>query len=422
LNASKRPGEAFGMAMSRVLLAAVLACLCGVPALADCADEANLARERTWTSGPFGFESTRWGKNFRLRTCGEIDPGNAQRERSCDSAARPNREKVWIGTQRWENDGFGWQGPYATIWTHQEKLPAAGVSFQSNQITCFGRVIVEGRELNRYEFATRLADRTVAETVFTDTETGLPVRFETKGRTDTASGSVMTFRHDASIRIEPPAVDLSARWSASLQHVAQEARKGDPACRAGFLAVMERAKAAAFHYEIKGAFDSYPCCMIGTFVPADSLHYQIEQMLGSRVAEVIAVGTRAWINKSSPEKWTEVNRGRDEANRIIDSLLPPSDHVGHVRCLGKVTADVGDYDAYEFDFYRDRESARKFDGNRYMLVDQVTGLPYQTTHMSRTRVRRWVETRRYDLQLAVQDPAIVLRQFLPASRPLGGLW
>jgi hypothetical protein len=405
------------MMITRILVACVLAGVGSLPAFGECFDEAVAARERIWTAGPFRFDSTRWDRNGRTRTCGEIDPGRAQREGSCEGAATVSREKVWIATQRWENDGLGWRGPVASLWTHQEKVPAAGVSFQANQVTCFGRVIVAGRELNGYAFATRLPDRISSEMLFTDVDTDIPVRFETRGRSDAASGSVTTFHHDASIRIEPPTVDSSARWSASLGQVAREAQKGEPVCRAEFLAVMERAKATPFHFEIKGAFDSYPCCMNGSFAPPDSLHYQIEGNIGRVGPDVLAVGQRAWVHRASPRAWIESSRGRDEANQIIASLLPTSDHVGHVRCLGRIAADAEVYDAYEFDFYRDRESARKFDGVRAMLVSPATRLPVQTTHMSRSRERRWVETRSYDSALRIEEPKLAATHDPPLRSP-----
>jgi hypothetical protein len=73
------PDVAAGMMITRILVACVLAGVGSLPAFGECFDEAVAARERIWTAGPFRFDSTRWDRNGRTRTCGEIDPGSAQR-------------------------------------------------------------------------------------------------------------------------------------------------------------------------------------------------------------------------------------------------------------------------------------------------------------------------------------------------------
>jgi hypothetical protein len=54
----------------------------------------------------------------------------------------------------------------------------------------------------------------------------------------------------------------------------------------------------------------------------------------------------------------ETPEKREFVEKIIVTLFPESEHVGQVRCLGKVSMDGRDYDRYDYDFYRDRESAR----------------------------------------------------------------
>ncbi len=255
----------------RRLVIALVACVWGVPAASRCEDEADAARSRAWNSGPFHFETTRWSKDFRTRICGEIIPGIAQRERSCDAAAGTERETVWIGDRKWEKDRAGWRGPYSAIWTHQDRVPAPEVLFSAGQVTCSGRVVIDGRALNKYEFAKQIADRVWVETIFTDEHSGVPVRFETRGRSDASSGSIAIYRHDPSIRIDPPAVELEKRWSESLRHLSQEAQKSDPVCRAEFFTAVQRGRMAAFEFEIKGSFESIPCCLTGTFVPSDAI-------------------------------------------------------------------------------------------------------------------------------------------------------
>src|SRR5262245_56299868 len=169
------------------LVVALIACVWAVPAASHWDDEAQAARARVWDSGPFHFEITRWSKDARTRTCGAIVPGIAQHERNCDPVVGAGREAVWIGDRKWEKDSAGWRGPYSTMWTHQDRVPPPGISFSAGQATCLGRVVVDGRAMNKYEFAKQIADRIWVETIFTDEHSGLPVRFETRGRSDANS-------------------------------------------------------------------------------------------------------------------------------------------------------------------------------------------------------------------------------------------
>jgi hypothetical protein len=227
----RHAGQGSGVKLRRLVIA-LIACVWGVPAASHCEDEAHAARARVWNSGPFHFEIAR--KDVRTKICGEIVPGVAQRERNCDAVAGTGRETVWIDDRKWEKDSVGWRGPYSTIWTHQDRVPAPGMSFSAGQATCLGRVVIDGRATNKYEFAKQIADRVWVETIFTDELSGLPVRFETRGRSDASSGATAIYRHDPSISIDPPSVDFEKRLSESIRRLSLEAQKGDPVCRAEF--------------------------------------------------------------------------------------------------------------------------------------------------------------------------------------------
>jgi hypothetical protein len=413
----------------RRLIIALIACAWGVPAASHCDDEAQAARTRIWDSGPFHFEMTRWSNDVRTKVCGEIVPGVAQRERSCDAVGGTGRETVWIGDRKWEKDGAGWRGPYPTIWTHQDRVPAAGLSFSAGRVTCLGRVVSDGRAMNKYEFAKQIAGRLWVETIFTDEQSGLPVRFEMRGRSDASSGSTAIYRHDPSIRVDPLSVDSDKRWSESLRRLSQEAEKGDRACRAGFSTAVQRGKMAAFAFEITGAVESTPCCLTGSFVPFDAIQYAFKGVLGGVFGETVAADGRAWARKSYPPPgWVEAPEKLDVVGKIVRTLFPPSEHVGQVKCLGGVSVDGRDHDWYEYDFYRDSESARTLYSHRSMIVEKATGIPFRTVSVSRTRAHQWVETRRYDPALSIQvpppepaqEPSVV--SMPPGSGSAGAYW
>jgi hypothetical protein len=259
-----------------------------------------------------------------------------------------------------------------------------------------GRVIIDGRATNKYEFVKQIGDWVWVETIFADEQSGIPVRFETRGRSDANAGSITIYRHDTSIRIDPPTVDLEKRWSESLQRLSEEVEKGDPACRAEFFAAVERGRMAAFEFAIKGSFES-SLGVAGTFVPSDAIQYWY-------FGQTLAAGGRTWIKKSWPDGWVEAPGKTDLTDKIIKSLFPPSEYVGRVACSGKVSVDGRDYDSYEYDFYRDSESARALYSHRSTLVEKAGGIPFQTVSVSRTRTPQWVETRRYDPILTIQTP------------------
>jgi hypothetical protein len=389
----------------RRLVIALIACVWAVPAACHCEDEAHAVRARVWNSGPFHFEATRWSQDFRMKICGEIVAGVAQREHSCDATAGTERETVWIGDRKWAKDRAGWRGPYSAIWSHDDRVPAPEASFSAGQVTCLGRVVIDGRAMNKYEFAKQIAERVWVEAIFTDGQSGLPVRFETRGRSDAISGSIAIYRHDPSISIDPPAVEPEKRWSVSLRQLSQEVQKGDPVCRAEFFTTVQRGRTAAFEFEIKGSFESIPCCLTGAFVPSDAIQYRFAPLLGGRFGETIAAGGRAWARKSHPpDSWVEAPEKRGFAEKIVESLFPRSEYVGQVRCLGRVSVDGRDYDWYEYDFYRDSESARTFYSHRSMLVENASGLPFRTVSVSKSLAHQWVETRRYDPALTIEAP------------------
>src|SRR5262249_53766188 len=264
----------------------------------------------------------------------------------------------------------------------------------ANQAMCLGRVVIDGRATNKYEFVKQTGDWVWVETIFADEQSGIPVRFETRGRSDAYAGSITIYRHDTSIRIDPPTVDLEKRWSQSLQRLSEEVEKGDPACRAEFFAAVQRGRMAAFEFAIEGSFESSPG-VAGTFVPSDAIHYW-------SFGETLAAGGRAWAKK--PDGWVEAPGKTGFTDKVITSLYPPTEYVGRVACSGNVSVDGRDYDSYEYDFYRDSESARALYSHRSMLVEKESGIPFQNVSVSRTHARQWVETRRYDPTLTIQTP------------------
>jgi hypothetical protein len=314
-------------------------------------------------------------------------------------------------------------------------MPVPGAPFSAKQAICSGPAVIDGRATNKYEFVKEIGDWVWVETIFADKESGIPIRFETRGRNGADVGAITIYRHDPAIRIDPPIVDLDKRWSNSLQHLSQEVQKGDPACRTEFFAAVQRGRTAAFAFAIKGSFES-GAGVAGTFVPSDAIHYWFTGSVGSfgeagAFGEALAAGGRAWTRRwSSPAEWLEAPEKREVAEKIIMSLFPRPEHVGQVRCLGKVSIDGRDYDSYGYDFYQDSESARTLYSHRSMLVEEASGIPFRHVSVSRTNARQWEEIRRYDPTLTLQTPPPESTRRPPSvsmpaaayQRPAGSNW
>ena len=373
----------------------MIACLWLLPAAADCEDEAYAARKSVWTSGPFHFEAR---ASSGVRTCGEIDPLKAEYERGCEPGGNRD-EYIQIQDQTWANDGFGWRGPYAGGLSHGRKVPTLSLPRVFDQVRCHGRVKMEDRELNQYEFIAQSGDRLdVAETVFVEANTGLPFRFETRSGDSVAA--VTIYRHDPLIRIDPPSVDLERRWARSVRHFQDIVHDTDAACRKEVLTALWRGRTVSFQYDLRRFFHTHLYGMRGVFVAPDSIH---NRMLSPRFEmEFIAVRQQEW--KRVYRQWVEARDQRPDVDWVMGELMPNPDHVGHVQCLGKVSVYGREYRVYNYDLYRVWQSALKFYNARRVLVDDATGLPTQTVGLSRDGARVWVEMRWYEPGLTVEPP------------------
>jgi hypothetical protein len=408
----------------------ILASLWLLPAAADCEDEAYAARTSIFRSGPFYFHSMRFSANYRIAECGEVDPFKAEHTRSCDPTDG-RREYMRVRNRSWTNDGFGWLGSSSSVlWSHGPKLPSLSLSRPFSRVICHGRVKIDDRELNKYEFVvqTQAGDRvSYTETVFFDLDAGRAIRFETTGPL-ASNGSVTHYRYDPLIQIEPPNVDLEKRWARSVRHFHDVVQDTEPACREEVLIALRRGRAASFQYDLRRLFHTHLLGMRGVFVAPGSIH---NRMLSPRFEmEFIAIGEQVW-KRAEPQwvetervwkrvgpQWVEAPEQRGEVDWVIGELMPNPKHVGHVQCLGKVTISGREYRVYNYDLYRVWESALKYYDSRRLLIDNATGLPTQTVGLSRGGARSWVEMRWYEPGLAIelptgsdfsQDPARPLR-------------
>jgi hypothetical protein len=397
----------------RWLLSLPVVCLFSQLALADCAEEARAARDRVMASGPLHFQSEMWNKNFRRRSCGSLDPGRAQYDRNCEGDAAAGREEIRIEKNSWNNDGLGWQGPFLSMWTHQGKVPESVFPFQFSKVSCLGEHDIDGRAAIKYEFVIRNYGRLHVETLFTDPSSGMPFRYEKRAEESEGINVVSTYRHDSTIRIEPPAVDPEKRRATSMQRFFEASAQSDPACRREVIAIIRQGLAASFRYEIEGTFWAGVSGMKGMFVPPNSVHNRIEGVpYHGGGSESIAIGDDVWV-KSQSEPWKFDPRYRIGA--VASTLMPSPNLIGSVNCVGMTVIGGQDYLVYEYDLYLDWDGARMRDGLRRVLVNPATRLPMRIEHA--TRIGQQVETRQYQEGLRIEPPVVPPSEAIPPARP-----
>jgi hypothetical protein len=199
--------------------------LAWIPAIAhaDCASEAIEARNKILTSGAFHYSTRIWDASFSSydwKKAGLIEPNKAEHVQETignneRSRQYKYREMITIDKQRWEKGDAGWFLPKATladVVDYDSVVPDLHEEILTPR--CLGQVEIEGKSFTGYEFQTKIAwglQYTVR--LFADPGSGLTVRYERHAPGPifdvTLFDVISTYRYDASIKIEPPKVDVN---------------------------------------------------------------------------------------------------------------------------------------------------------------------------------------------------------------------
>lgn len=408
--------------LSRCIIIVLALAMNHSAAQADCESAADKARENILTSGPFHYTSHQWNKNFDRHRTGTIEPNKAEHiavEWSQDG--QRISEQIYIGTQSWKNDGFGWLPPLGSSWSHQFTVPDA--SYQALKTKCLGQVVIEAKALIGYELETRFILYTpppaevFLEKIFVDPDTGLTVRYERSGGTPEAINVVSTYRYDPSIRIEPPQVDLASRKAKSLQAFQLAVDSADVECRKEVLRTIDHGQTALpFQYKIVGQFWNGVSGMYGTFVAPNSTHNTIDGVpYHGGGLETITIGNRSW-QRLAEREWVETSNPSPMAGAVSASWSSPfflpaylngrTYHVGRAACLGETEKDHGRYRLFEYDAYVDFETSRNLASKRRMYVDTETRLPLRFEDLDYKGQVIRLETRTYDKDIAIEPPTV----------------
>jgi hypothetical protein len=386
---------------------------------ADCEGDARRAREMILASGPFEYKSRQWNEKFDRLEIGLMEPNKYH-----IVTKRQNNQRVSIGEQSWENDGFGWLGPRRAIWDHSDILPQAWAP----SAKCLGTVVVDERSLIGYEQNAKTYTNNYIEKLFVEPGSGLTVRYERVLSSGFGFNVVSTYRYDASIKIEPPKVDLAERQRKSLQAFELAATSADPRCRQEVIDTIDRGQTTVpFQYEIVGRFWNGVSGMHGTFVPPGSVHNIVDGIpYHGGGSETLTINGQAWKRLAGKE-WVSTSRASPLAGAVSASWSGPlvfpsyiigvSDFIGGATCLGEVETRRGRLRLYGYELYRDSATARKFVIARRVFVDPTTGLPAIFDDLDHNGQVVRHENRLYDKGITLTPPVIALDRIGPKALP-----
>ncbi|MGO9483753.1 MAG: hypothetical protein ACLPX9_04080 [Rhodomicrobium sp.] len=352
------------MALKHILTLALV--LLPSAAYADCASEARAAREAILKSGPFQYKSRQWNKYSDWLKIGVIEPNKAERilEWTMDSHVQhwALEEQITIGQQGWTKDSFGWRSSWPKFLPYELAIPQS--PYEASNTQCLGRVEVEGKSLIGYEQNAKILDWNFVEKIFVDPDSRLTVRYEriyVLGTNSSGNGSwdnvTSTYSYDASIKIEPPKVDLAERREKSFKAFQRDVDSSDPACRQEVIEIINRGQTASpFLYKRIG-IQSEIAGMHGTFAPPSSFHDISEDGFGNwHASETLQINERAW-KCSHKSEWEEYNAHFGTFTSL--GFVAASDYIGGTKCLGEVDRDHNRYGLYEYAVYGNTPSEYK---------------------------------------------------------------
>jgi len=383
-------------------------------ALADCESDVRDAIAKLQTSGPFHYVSQEWSIHSVQQSAGRIIPGKAQHIESTMRNGSRGVETIYIGKQSWENDGLGWTEPWSTYWTHDRVMPRADLKIVEG--TCAAVDASEGARLKGYKFS--IADKS-AVSILVEVESGLIVRYEKLNSSELIGNMISTYRHDATIRIELPTVDLDRRNANALAAFDKEVERTDPACRDTVIKLLQAGREAPFRYKIEGGlWDGVLSGMHGAFVPPHSIHNVLEGApRHGGGSEFIWIGADAWA-KSPLDDWKRTTNpsvlsGREyPADRagapiFLDLLIGTVSHVGTARCPTRAEEAGAQIEYYEYDLYRDTTEGRLRRATQRLYTDGARPVKLETVG-PQGRILQ-VQTRTYVPGLVVEPPSTVAK-------------
>jgi hypothetical protein len=397
--------------MRRLVWTIVLLLNTAAVASADCVSDIRDALKKLRTSGQFHFVSQQWNKNFLRQTAGRIDPGRAQHDTINVEDGWRGDEVIFIGSQSWRNDGLGWQGPWSTLWTHGLVIPDEALKVADQKCTI--TETTEGPQIKRYDFGS-LATPDLSHTLLINADNGTIIRYEKVDNSKNGVNLISTYRHDPTIRIEPPIVDMKKRTGNALAAFENAVALAKEDCRNAVIKLLEIGlETLPFKYKIEGYLWSGVSGMHGTFVPPHSIHNVVDGVPPhGGGSEHISIGGESWV-KTAFKDWTKTNApsflegavsaGWSGSLFFDDFLVNNKNYIGNARCPGMGQEAPNQVEFYEYEIYRDTPSGRMLVANQRMHVGR-NGLPEKLETVRKNGAVTQVQIRSYMPGLKIEAP------------------
>ena len=389
----------------RWLVAAAIYCSWTGPVLAsaECRSEAIAALQRGATSGPFRYESQTKHPNPSVgltRGSGVIAPPDMAHTKM------EFMEEIHIGGRTWIKTPLSdeWrvlEGGGQSINIASELVPNPD---RIEGIKCLGEVIEDGRPYIAYEYELQTDvhpqwSRRLSATwkVLVDQATRVPVKIvrHTEINPIDVVEAIETRVYEAGLKVERP--DRRESWTRRVERFRTAAMQASPECRKEALSILLRTLTSGpFRVDFRSGGRIIESIVMA---PPDGMHFYGER------SEQIFVSGQVW-SKIPRFDW----RGSlDDSNTLTDLmnlLLPETDFVGAVQCLGEVGENGRLYRAYEYEKTSTYPDAirKRVDVIRRMLVDPATGLPYKFESRDPKGVLMRTELWTFDSNLKVEAP------------------
>jgi hypothetical protein len=381
-------------------------------AFADCEGDVREAIAKLQTSGPFHYVAQEWNRYFLRQTAGRVIPGKAEHIESTVQNGSRGGQTIYVGKESWKNDGLGWVGPWSTSWTGDRVTPRADLKMVEG--TCSAINASEGPRIKKeYRFSTS-ADSVVSFLI--DVESGLIVRYEKLVGRDLGTSMISMYRHDVTIRIAPPVVDMGKRKANAHAAFDKEVEYADQHCRNTVIKLLQAGRDAPFKYRIEGGlWDGILSGMHGAFVPPHSLHMVLEGVpRHGGGSEGVWIGADAWAKtplhdwrkttNPSPFSGHEYPGDRAGAPPFLDLLVGTVSHVGRAECRSQADEAGAQIEYYEYDLYRDTTEGRLRRGTQRLYTGPDRSRPVKLETIGELGRVTQVQTRTYVPGLVIEPP------------------
>lgn len=417
-------------------ITALVLSLSATPSFANCEENVASALQHFWQSGPFYFNQQEWNGNFIRQTAGVIIPDEeAEYIEATIQNGYTGDQRIYKEEQSWENDGFGWVGPYLTTWSFSVGVPKS--ELLPVKIACIDQPKHIENKLEKYSFYVQKfpdseMNTSVQHTIHLNTADNQITRYERESDENNSINEISNFRFDDNLTIEIPTVDLEKRKQRLIQRYEDEVASTDAECRSKILSILGKAQSSSsFEYEIEGGFWSGVFGIKGIFVSPRSLNYFIEGFpYHGGETEITIIDDQEWRRRKDQE-WNGPFISDENSEygflNIGMKLMPHSPnlsglHVGAVKCPKYRQKGNKTYPhSYSYDVFVDFDTGRNKSMNVTMHVDSKTDLPVKFEMRSNElgRVIR-KETRRYRSDIKISEPEVIMenRDLVPKLDPL----